>query len=338
MPEHICPTCSGQLRYDPDSQASVCEFCNNSFPIKGTTEANAEVATCTQCGANLQFDPETQATICPSCGHRIEAPVEEISIEPNLIVPFTVSKQKFQETMLDWLASSPSSPPDIFDKIGFESMEAAYLPFKMFKTHVSGYWNASIGYDEERRELERDNSGNPYYRTVTNVRWEPFSSTIDRNFAFPISASDYLKRYELPDYNKNSKFNTLWFLNKFSYPNSCDYDTRYTAGFPVVPFACDPKLGRGVIDRKIEAAIEGMAPSRHISNISWDAHTDVIDAYYAYLPFWFSIYTYKESRQVFMLDGSNNQRVNSHHKFHRGRRGGILYGKRKAVELSPGKI
>jgi len=31
-------------------------------------------------------------------------------------------------------------------------------------------------------------------------------------------------------------------------------------------------------------------------------------------------------------------RVNSHLKFHRGRRGGILYGKKKAVELSPGKI
>jgi hypothetical protein len=30
--------------------------------------------------------------------------------------------------------------------------------------------------------------------------------------------------------------------------------------------------------------------------------------------------------------------VNSHLKFHRGRRGGILYEKKKAVELSPGKI
>ena len=309
MSDFTCPSCNGQLRYDPDSKANTCEFCGNSFPIEGTTEANEDIATCTKCGANLQFDPETQATICPGCGHRTEAPAKEISIKPNTIVPFTVSKQKFQEAMLDWLASSPNSPSDIFDEIGFESVEAVYLPFKHIVLHVTGNWNASVGYDEEKKKLVSYSNGKAEYKTVKETRWEPFASTIDRDFHFLLPASDHLSRYELPDNFENGNFNPLWFYDGSPYPTACAYDARYTAGFSAIPFASDPEPDLEVVRSKTESAIRGMAPGQHIKGLHWNAHSEQTSVEYAYLPFWLSIYTYQVNRQVFMLDGSDSSRA-----------------------------
>ena len=344
--EHRCLVCSGALEFDPESQTLMCVNCDASRePTTGVT-SEAVTSGCPNCGAELTIITGSRQAKCDSCDSRFQmlqdgedcGVISEIPENHRYIIPFTVSKENYQTSMIHWLANERGTPTDIFDKIAMiRPSEGIYLPYYYCVVSYNVKWTAIIGIDRIETytafETRSDSNGNlrtvPVTRTRIVTDWHPHSSCQAGRVTLGIEASNYLTQVHRKLETTNSK-ESLAGINDSSFgrlepPSKIEIDqnfkhcnmqgrsvelqpldTKYTASFRVLP--CDIEAtkvyDKQQVHNQIALQIKRNAPGDRIRDLNFSG--DIIPDYFlVYRPYWASIYTYGKKICSGHSDGTN---------------------------------
>ena len=172
-----CPCCGAPLAYGADSGKLECAACQNSFDLESIEDMNLSeetkalkfdrptetfdsadaesitAYTCSACGAELMTEGTTTATECPYCGSPTILPDRiNTGVKPEMVVPFTVSKEKAQEIFEGYFSGKPLLP-NIFknSRNRISDMRKLFVPYWLFNCDASG----SAVYNAEKRHTTR---------------------------------------------------------------------------------------------------------------------------------------------------------------------------------------
>lgn len=170
-----CPCCGAPLAFSGESGRLECAACGNSYepealemlnasesgeqisferPKKGfRAEEGVQAYLCKNCGAELITEDTTTAAECPYCGSPTILPDRiEGGVKPELVIPFTVTKEQAQQAF-DGYFKGKRLLPNIFlhTRNRIAEMRKLYVPYWLFDCDAQG----SIVYDAEKRQTER---------------------------------------------------------------------------------------------------------------------------------------------------------------------------------------
>lgn len=171
-----CPCCGAPLTYSSAGNRLECASCGNGYDIEAieamhpaegggvqfalptdtfqTNDAGEMQAyVCKSCGAELMTEETTTATECPYCGSPTILPDRiEGGVKPELVIPFTVTKEQAQHAF-DGYFKGKRLLPNIFlhTRNRIAEMRKLYVPYWLFDCDAQG----SIVYDAEKRQTER---------------------------------------------------------------------------------------------------------------------------------------------------------------------------------------
>ena len=263
---------------------------------------------CSNCGAELIFDPGTQMTNCNFCGSQfqIENAQDEEIVTPDGILPFKVSKEIYENSVLSWLSEGDYTPDDILHTTIFDSVNGVYLPMWFFKGRYNGNWSASSGYDRWEEYLDRDSSGKLQRKTRRVTDWRPSSGQIGGEFAILGFAGQ----------GKGIKGSIATYAHNTSFERGDikPYDPKYTLGFNLIDFTKDDIDTWEAIGKPQANAL---ATADGKNRVPGDRHKDFYcDVLYTqekslrlYLPFWITTYTYEEKEFFVYMDGTTATRI-----------------------------
>jgi len=161
--QYKCPSCGGDLKFDPSSGKYACEFCRSIFsqeemdrqtkaeeakdagkdtkkPEPETSEDfDAQVYTCPSCGAEIVTDGTTAATFCFYCHNPIVLKGRlDGAYKPDYVIPFKVSKEKAIGLFEDWIKKKKFVPKGFYSKDQIEKMTGVYFPYMLYRCNIAG--------------------------------------------------------------------------------------------------------------------------------------------------------------------------------------------------------
>lgn len=129
----ICPKCGGRMVFSADGSQIICEFCANQERknaengIAGEQDFFLAMATkkghsqqmdtitfdCDGCGSQFILPPSRLTITCPFCGSAYVAKCRDpkTTVQPNGVIPFTISENKVKEILRSWFAVHTPKPP-----------------------------------------------------------------------------------------------------------------------------------------------------------------------------------------------------------------------------------
>jgi hypothetical protein len=153
----LCPSCSADMEFDPESGEMKCRYCGHKQPVATDVQPEAGVqphafaemlsktgsehlqpvsdqaleAHCTGCGAVVAFHPPEVAGTCSFCGAAIvtEPKAADPLIAPDGVLPVKVPKNLAQKEVQQWLASRWFAPNALKKLAHQEGIGGVYLPF-----------------------------------------------------------------------------------------------------------------------------------------------------------------------------------------------------------------
>ena len=173
-----CPCCGAPLAFGSASSKLECASCGNSFEPDVLEVMNASGSqehlqfhlpeetfdaaeagqmrryVCKSCGAELMAEETTTATECPYCGSPTILPDRiEGGVKPELVIPFTVTREQAQQAFADYFKGKRLLP-NIFlnTRNRIAEMRKLYVPYWLFYCDAS----ASIVYNAEKRQTRRE--------------------------------------------------------------------------------------------------------------------------------------------------------------------------------------
>jgi predicted RNA-binding Zn-ribbon protein involved in translation (DUF1610 family) len=148
MSTGISPRC-GVCRSYLDEEDLFCANCGTENP---TADSGAKQLThaashhsfdCTGCGASMSYDASAQALRCPFCGStKMERREGVRAIQPDAVVPLSISRQQAESTLREWLGRGFWRPGDAARASHIGEMTAVYVPYWVFEANTDSRWTA----------------------------------------------------------------------------------------------------------------------------------------------------------------------------------------------------
>ena len=287
-----CPTCNGSLRFDEHAKSLSCIWCGNTYDVSDLGVQQVHVITqgylCPECGARLMTEEFIAATTCPYCGNNEIAPHRfEGEFEPDLVVPFTVSRQRAIECYEEAVASRRYLPDDFKSESSIVSVEGAYVPFWLQSGTVS-FDYTYVAY----RKIDKKNYVYNHHRVGTY------------DFArVPADASD-----RMPDDVMDS-------IEPYDYTALVPYEAGYLPGFMAERYT----VAADEVNRRVNVRVANSACSAAMSTIGpeYDTKYPDYDRYnatvarscveQALLPVWLIVVSYRDGKYVVGVNGQTGK-------------------------------
>lgn len=272
METYRCPSCAGEMRFDPAAGLLKCVRCGHTqappqapaptaaHPLEEflaktgsdhlvTMSQQALEVNCEGCGSVVTFQPPEVAGACPFCGSNIVAQPKAADplIAPDGVLPAKVGKADAQGEVRRWIESRWFAPNGLKRLARQDSIAGVYLPFWSYDADTLSQYTGERGeyYWETETYTETDSNGNEVERTrqVQRTAWYPASGQVSRNFTdVLVAASKAVARDKLEALEP-------WDLDQL-----CAYDPSYLAGYKAQRYQLE--LGPG-----FDHAKELMAPT-----------------------------------------------------------------------------
>lgn len=289
-----CRKCSGVLKYIPGNNFIKCQYCNDISEIpknksavaernyfdfteeKEKTEFNCEIAIiqCKNCGGQTHFSPSEKTTSCLYCGGNITAEKEKWSqfIKPDLILPFSISKDQAETNVKKWISKRQLySPTNLLKKTTLnKELIAVYLPYWIFTA-------------KNKTEFSKGNYSDSKAKTIFNK--------------FPIKATGILTK-------EISQSNMKW-----DFENSIDFNEMYLSGTNVENYTVSLlhiyyKIRQQV--NKMTSDKEWRNQNKKLKlNYKKNETIDYLRFNYVLAPIWISTYNYKGKTFKYIVNGRN---------------------------------
>lgn len=135
-----CPGCDAVMRFDPERQLLICDYCGNeqsaqtekeNKEAKGDDEFyDAVVYTCPDCGAQILSDDTTAVTFCSYCGNSValEGRLKQLK-KPELIIPFQYSIDKCKSDYVSFVKRAFFAPKRFTSDATIDKFRGIYIPY-----------------------------------------------------------------------------------------------------------------------------------------------------------------------------------------------------------------
>ncbi len=300
-----CTHCGGQQVFDPETQNLQCTHCGSNEEIthlpaadhaeqvmafvlpteRGHRWAEAQPRLlCGRCGAETIFPAGTMADACPYCGaHQwLESDETKALLDPQVVIPFRLSKAQAERALKDWLAKGDwFAPDDLPALVQHAELRPAYHPFWTFDGTLEIAWHCEV------------NEGNNKY-----PRWVARHGLTYENFDDVLISG--LKGYPS---------NLLRGIQPFDLKSALAFQPAYLAGWPAISYdlsMADASLKareRVVkrVRRTLEARINIMKEIRNLRTgaVNWSGMTFK----YILLPVWMGAFRYRDNIYPVWING-----------------------------------
>lgn len=318
-----CPSCGGNMTFDPDSGALTCPYCSHKIDItiqKGdikeydfaTAEDNAQmnwgtlkrVMKCESCGAETVLDENAAAQFCPFCGssHIIKND-SSAGIAPESLIPFKISKEKALGLFKTWVGKRFFAPRALKNQHQVQKLTGTYIPFWTYDSDTYSTYSAEAGtyyYVTETDWVERDGKKVMVTRQVRKTRWRHVSGVYSEFF------NDVLVNA-----SKGVDESIMSKLEPFEFSELLHYKPEFLSGFTAERYSIGLKDGwqRAVnfIKSRIQAGITDQINADEVRNLLVSTSYNDVKYKHILLPIWISSYTYKNKVFRYMVNGQTGE-------------------------------
>ncbi|SEV83335.1 hypothetical protein SAMN05216413_0150 [Ruminococcaceae bacterium KH2T8] len=295
----LCKNCAGTLIFDPDKQKLVCKICGSTFLSEDVEDVDKEllaesgklreanIFVCNHCGSEIELNDSESSSFCLYCGNpAIVFDRIAKTKQPDLIIPFKITREQAQETLEKKLRKSRRL--DRSQKnFEVEKISGIYIPYWL----ISGKLYDSY---EIKTDIGSDDS--------THIVYTSISGTMDVD-SMPIYGSD-----KLPDVS-------LGQIDQWDMTEAVPFDEEYLSGFysDVTDISYSDiqskasKRSDEIFKAKTRTRAQG-TPYGFTASAPVFELTDT--PRYIFLPVWFVTLDNKDgTRSTFMMNGQTGQSV-----------------------------
>lgn len=268
--EVTCPSCAGNLTYNPGSKSVKCEYCGTLIEIddspidikeldfeeylknnKGAIETQTvHTSKCESCGAHVSFDKNVVSDRCPFCSSVmvVKDTVSETQIKPGSILPFDIDNNKAFTLFKQWIKKLWFAPGGLSKKVtSNEALKGIYIPYWTYDTNTYTKYIGQRGdnYTETETYTTTEN-GKPTTktRTVTKTRWTFVSGNVSLSFDDVLVVASK----SLP-----TKYATE--LEPWDLENLVPYNEMYLSGYRAETYQVDIKDGFDIAKARMDEEI-----------------------------------------------------------------------------------
>lgn len=312
------------MRWDPDVDALLCEYCGNKLQVpraEGTivehsmAEAGTaargfgvelRVARCGHCGAQVTFDERMTSRECVFCGSAqvLQQSANRNALRPESLIPLDVGRATVEQAFKKWLGGLWLRPNALQHARG-EDAVGIYLPFWTYDCRVHSDWSADAGYYYyENETFVSIENGRPVMRTrqVQKVRWVPAWGARDDAY------DDVLVHASrgLPEKLARE-------LGGFDTTKLVPYRPEYLAGWRAEEYAVDLENGWKAALARVEKSQESrcsadvpgdtqrsLRVANHVGDVHWK---------HVLLPLWSLSYNFGGQRYAVLINGQTGRVV-----------------------------
>lgn len=318
MQNYNCKNCGAVLSWDPKASSLKCAFCgkehqpsdfeDKTLDAKFVKDESVEkkyasqevtedmvIYECKTCGGEVVTLKTTMATVCPYCGEAISITSKSVgSFRPELIVPFSKTKEEIKKEYNDYVLKSFLTPKKFKKQHIIEKIQGIYVPFLLHDIDNQSFF-------EFNGELTSNyRSGNDRV-TVHDV----YDLSITAEGQYEKIPTDGSKRID--DFLMES-------LEPFMYENLNAYDPAYMAGFVAEQIDDDEEQLK---KRAVERATIGMENNakRRFSNYQALVKKNELfkltnyKTKYVMLPVWILNVNYHNKKYTFAVNGQTGKVV-----------------------------
>jgi DNA-directed RNA polymerase subunit RPC12/RpoP len=314
-----CPNCGAELRFSPEKQKMVCEYCMSEFsteemqeaekpietsthsaPVREATDKEKEdfaestrVYVCEFCGAHIVSDENTAASECYYC-HNPVTLAGRLSGEyrPDRLIPFKITREKAEELFRNSIQKKWFVPDSFKSARQLEKMVGLYTPFWLTDCKA----NAQIHVEAKQSSTYTTSD---YIVTHTKV--------------YECDRAGYMTFERIPaDASKKLDDDFMDSCEPFNYADMVDFNTTYLQGFLADRYDVGKAdilerirnragdAANGILNNDINGYTSKSIKSSSINLIRTDWQ-------YVMLPLWFMTYKYKDKIYQFAVNGQTGK-------------------------------
>ncbi|MDR0904524.1 MAG: hypothetical protein LBM59_07820 [Ruminococcus sp.] len=315
-----CPNCGAELRFSPEKQKMLCDYCASEFTTEELAEADkpiteaaaapakseeqedrekrefaeaTRVYVCNNCGASIISDENTAAAECYYC-HNPVTLSGRVSGEfrPARLIPFKLTRPEAEDVFKKFIKKKWFVPASFRSEKQLEKIVGLYTPFWLTDCKT----NATVSADA--KIIHTHTSGD---YTVTNTK------------VFDCDRAAYMNFEKIPaDGSKKLNDDFIDAVEPFDYKELTEFNMNYLAGFMADKYDV-PKTDilERIKSRVLGAATEVLKDDiKGFTTVSI-THQSVnlirTDWEYVMLPLWFMTYIYKGKIYEFAVNGQTGK-------------------------------
>ncbi len=253
-----CPQCGAEMKFDPDKQKLVCEFCGTQMePEKMRSTYKAHVFTCPDCGAELISTDETVATFCSYCGSQVllASRIEEEDC-PDRVIPFKISKEECERLYRQTLRRALFVPARMKEDTEVEKFRGIYMPYWLYSFEQNAAYR--VGGKQSRRR--GDYVYTRHYRLQSQLDASCKGLSYDASASFADNLSSAIAPFAIREAKEFSPaYLSGFYADRGDVPSYTYYDdAQEMAGQYVAE-----QMDRNRIYRKYNVSLSDMAKAFH---------------------------------------------------------------------------
>ncbi len=303
-----CPQCGGMMKFAPEKEALLCEFCGyaqqpENIPAADSSEQVLDFVlpttrghrwaeaqhrlTCEQCGSVSTLPSGRTASECPYCGSRrlIESAETAELVEPQAIGLAQFDEQAAARRVRDWLGRGWFIPDDLRKLALTSAIRPAYYPFWTFDGTLGLGWSC---------EVNQGGSRSPDWVMRSGVEYEMFDDVL------------------VPGLRALTKID-LSRVEPFELKKVVEFKPEHLAGWTAltydIPLADASLKAREKVARRVRQQLHNRVEvGRQVRNLqsgatSWSGQTYK----YVLLPLWVGSYRYRGHRYWVLVNGQTGK-------------------------------
>ena len=277
--------------YEPGRGRMYCPHCESED--SEDTIQGGSLTQCVNCGAPMEVPAYASAGRCEHCGSYIVYNERvEGGLEPHLILPFYINKEKAVASMEAEFTRRLFTPSDFMSAKSLEKMVGIYVPFWLYD------YNACYDFAGEGTKVRSWTSGNTeyvetsYYEVVRRMELDFDKIPVDASFAMDDGIMDLMEPY---GYQMMQGFQPKY-MSGF-------YGEIYNQGAPELEGRAQMKA-RGASEELMQRSLTGyntVKPYRKDLNLQRNGVN------YALMPVWQYLYSYRGKTYQFHVNGQTGK-------------------------------
>ena len=318
-----CPSCGGNMVFNPETQSLECPYCNTKAEIKKQADDIKEydffsaeesennswgnekrVIKCDKCGAETVLDEDSTAQFCPFCGSSYIVKADKSAgIPPESVIPFKVSQGKAMECFKNWIRKRYLAPGALKNSYQSQRMSGMYIPCWTYDADTYSTYTAEAGeyyYTTETDWVEENGERKMVTKQVRHTRWY-------------FTSGDYSEYFNDILVNASNKIDDglMSKLEPFNLSELVHYKPEFLSGFLAERYSISLKDGWNIAVNTVNSGIHsGVTSSIHadeVRNLNIKTTYNEIKYKHILLPVWISAYTYKDKVYSFMINGQTGE-------------------------------
>lgn len=319
----LCPSCGGNMIFNPESQNLTCPYCSNKIDILAQNGSIKEydfdsaeetasqdwgnekrIIKCESCGAETVVDENNASQFCAFCGssHIIKND-NSTGITPKALIPFKISKDNAADFFSKWIKSRHFAPNNLKSNHNMDKLSGVYIPFWTYDSKTYSTYRAEKGtyyYETETKWIEEDGERKQVTEQVRKIKWEHTSGTYSKFF------DDVLVNA-----SKQVDEKIIRKLDTFNLRELVDYKPEYLSGFLTERYSINLNEGwksaKNSIDSDVRSGVTQKINADRVRNLNISTSYDNVTYKHILLPLWISAYTYKDKIYHFMINAQTGE-------------------------------